>query len=45
MGARARLSVDDAAYVALAERLDAVLVTADARLPRAPGATCEIEAV
>jgi predicted nucleic acid-binding protein len=33
----------DAAYVALAEHLTARLLTADARLPRAPGPTCEIE--
>ena len=45
MGARARLSADDAAYVALAEHFDAVLVTAATSLSRAPGATCEIEAV
>jgi predicted nucleic acid-binding protein len=35
----------DAAYVALAELLDVVLVTADARLTRAPGVRCEIEAI
>jgi len=35
----------DAAYVALAEALDVVLVTADARLARAPGIRCEIEAI
>ena len=33
----------DAAYVALAELLGVVLVTADARLSRAPGTTCEVE--
>ena len=33
----------DAAYVALAEALGLVLVTADARLSRAPGITCEVE--
>ncbi|WP_432543995.1 type II toxin-antitoxin system VapC family toxin [Kineococcus sp. SYSU DK002] len=33
----------DAAYVALAEVLGVVLVTADARLSRAPGLTCEVE--
>lgn len=33
----------DAAYVALAEALDVVLVTADAGLSRAPGITCEVE--
>ena len=31
----------DAAYVALAERLDAPLATLDARLVRAPGPACE----
>jgi predicted nucleic acid-binding protein len=35
----------DAAYIALAEALDAVLVTADARLSRASGLRCEIEAI
>jgi predicted nucleic acid-binding protein len=35
----------DAAYVALAEALDVVLVTADARLSRASGVHCEIEAI
>jgi len=33
----------DAAHVALAEALDVVLVTADARLSRAPGITCTVE--
>lgn len=40
---RDNLTVYDAAYVALAELLDAVLVTADARLATAPGPRCEIE--
>jgi predicted nucleic acid-binding protein len=35
----------DAAYIALAEALDVVLVTADARLSRASGVHCEIEVV
>jgi predicted nucleic acid-binding protein len=35
----------DAAYIALAEALNVVLVTADARLTRAPGIRCEIEAI
>jgi predicted nucleic acid-binding protein len=35
----------DAAYVALAEALNVVLVTADARLARVPGIRCEIEAI
>jgi predicted nucleic acid-binding protein len=33
----------DAAYVALAEMLDTVLVTADQRIGRAPGLRCVIE--
>lgn len=40
---RENLTVYDAAYVALAEMLDVVLVTADARLSNAPGPRCEIE--
>jgi predicted nucleic acid-binding protein len=35
----------DAAYIALAEVLEAVMVTADARLSRASGLHCEIEAI
>jgi predicted nucleic acid-binding protein len=35
----------DAAYVALAEALDVVLVTADARLARASGVTCGVEVI
>ena len=35
----------DAAYVALAEALDVTLVTADARLARASGITCEMETI
>lgn len=35
----------DAAYVALAEALDVGLLTADRRLARARGPTCEIEVV
>jgi len=35
----------DAAYVALAERLDAPLLTADARLSRAPGAHCTFDLI
>jgi len=35
----------DAMYVALAEALDAVLVTTDGRLAAASGPTCRIEAV
>ena len=40
---RDKLSVYDAAYVALAETLEAPLVTADARLAKAPGVTCTVE--
>jgi predicted nucleic acid-binding protein len=42
---RENLTVYDAAYVALAETLDATLLTADARLSRAPGSSCLIELV
>lgn len=40
---RDNLTIYDAAYVALAELLDVVLVTADARLAGAPGLRCELE--
>lgn len=33
----------DACYVALAESLNCPLITADLRLARAPGTTCDIE--
>jgi predicted nucleic acid-binding protein len=42
---RANLTVYDAAYVALAELLDAVLVTADGSLAGAPGTRCAIELI
>ena len=42
---RANLTVYDAAYVALAELLGAAMLTADARLIRAPGARCDVELV
>ena len=42
---RDNLTPYDAAYVALAEALDAVLVTADRRLGRAPGPRCAIEPI
>ncbi|MHB1710530.1 MAG: type II toxin-antitoxin system VapC family toxin [Acidimicrobiales bacterium] len=42
---RENLTIYDASYVALAEQLDAVLVTADARLSRAPGLRCRVEVV
>jgi len=40
---RDNLSAYDAAYVALAERVEGSLVTADSRLAAAPGIRCEIE--
>ena len=40
---RANLAPYDAAYVALAELLDCVLVTADRGLGRASGIECEVE--
>jgi predicted nucleic acid-binding protein len=40
---RDNLTPYDAAYVALAEALHAVLVTADARLAGAPGLRCKVE--
>ncbi len=40
---RANVTPDDAAYVALAEGLACALVTADARLARAPGIRCVVE--
>jgi predicted nucleic acid-binding protein len=42
---RHNLQAYDAAYVALAEALGAVLVTADRRLARCPGLTCQLEVV
>ena len=42
---RDNLTAYDASYVALAEALDCELVTADARLARAPGPTCAITVV
>lgn len=39
------LTAYDATYVALAERLDVTLVTADARLARAPGPHCPIKLI
>jgi predicted nucleic acid-binding protein len=40
---RQNVTVYDAAYVAVAELLDAVLLTADARLANAPGPRCQLE--
>jgi Predicted nucleic acid-binding protein, contains PIN domain len=42
---RDNLSAYDASYVALAELLDCNLLTADARLSRAPGIRCSITLV
>lgn len=42
---RENLTAYDASYVALAESLGCALVTADARLARAPGPTCAITVV
>lgn len=40
---RDNVTVYDAVYVALTERLDCVLVTADQRLASAPGISCPVE--
>lgn len=42
---RENLTVYDASYVALAETLQATLLTGDRRIARAPGPTCPIEVV
>jgi predicted nucleic acid-binding protein len=42
---RDNLSANDASYVALAELLDCSLLTADARLGRAPGIRCPVTVV
>ncbi len=42
---RTNLSAYDALYVALAEQLEVPLLTADARLARAPGLRCSVELV
>ena len=42
---RANFTAYDAAYVALAEALECELVTADARLAAAPGATCPVRVI
>jgi predicted nucleic acid-binding protein len=42
---RENVSAYDACYVSLAEALDCALVTADARLARAPGVRCAITVV
>jgi len=40
---RENLTISDASYVALAEQLDTILVTADARLSGAPDLRCVVE--
>ena len=40
---RANVTPADAVYIALAESLEYTLVTADARLSRAPGIRCRVE--
>lgn len=42
---RENVTAHDAGYVALAETLGCALLTADARLARAPGATCPVTVV
>ncbi|HLI54884.1 MAG TPA: type II toxin-antitoxin system VapC family toxin [Acidimicrobiales bacterium] len=42
---RENVSAYDASYIALAERLDCALVTADARLGLAPGTRCVVTVV
>ncbi len=42
---RANFTAYDAAYVALAEQLGCALVTADARLTRAPGVRCVVDLI
>jgi predicted nucleic acid-binding protein len=42
---RANVTAYDAAYVALAEQLGCALVTADARLSKAPGVRCVVDLI
>lgn len=42
---RENLTPYDAAYVALAELLDVVLVTGDARMSRSPGLRCRVQVI
>ncbi len=42
---RHNLTPYDAAYVALAEMLDTVLITGDNRLSRSPGLHCRVEVI
>ena len=45
MSARNNVSFYDGLYAALAARLDVALITADARLSRAPDLGCQVEVV
>ena len=45
LGAEGQPDRYDASYVALAELLDAPLVTADARLAGAPGVRCDVQLI
>jgi Predicted nucleic acid-binding protein, contains PIN domain len=45
LGAAPDLSAYDALYVTLAEELQVPLLTADARLARAPGLRCRVELI
>jgi predicted nucleic acid-binding protein len=42
---RDNLTIYDAAYVALAESVEATLLTGDARLARSPGIRCSVEVI
>jgi predicted nucleic acid-binding protein len=42
---RDNMSVYDAAYVALAEQTDAIVLTCDAKLTNAPGAACTFDLI
>lgn len=42
---RENVSAYDASYVALAEAMDAALITSDRRLASAPGLRCEVELI
>ena len=42
---RGNVSAYDACYLALAEALDSLLLTADARLAAAPGLCCRVEVI
>lgn len=42
---RDNVTADDAAYVALAERLDSLLITCDAKMTEAPGPRCTFDLI